>query len=111
MSPVRTSFQTRFFFAALSAALLALAVAGLLFATTMRGQTNARIEDALLSETRLAADLIGREALPPAPPGAAFFEDEASRISQLLGARVTLIAPDGRVLGDSSETLEGVAAM
>ena len=31
--------------------------------------------------------------------------------AQLLGARVTLIAADGRVVGDSSETLEGVAAM
>ena len=37
--------------------------------------------------------------------------DEAGRLGQLIGARVTFIAPDGRVVGDSAETLEGVAAM
>ena len=31
--------------------------------------------------------------------------------ARLLGARVTFIAPDGGVVGDSSETLDGVAAM
>src|SRR5439155_963176 len=38
-------------------------------------------------------------------------DEEADRLGQLIGARVTFIAPDGRVLGDSSETLGGVAAM
>jgi two-component system phosphate regulon sensor histidine kinase PhoR len=32
-------------------------------------------------------------------------------MGRLLDARVTLIAPDGRVVGDSAESLEGVAAM
>ena len=35
-----TTFQTKFFIAALGAALLALAVAGLMFATTTRRQPN-----------------------------------------------------------------------
>ena len=111
MSPVRASFQTRFFFAALSAAILALTVAGLLFATTMRRETNARIEDTLVAETRLAADLLGRAAAAPGAPDVAALEAEAVRLGQLVGARVTFIAADGRVLGDSSETLEGVAGM
>ena len=34
---------------------------------------------------------------------------EADRIGELLGARVTFIAADGRVVGDSAETLDGVA--
>src|SRR5207245_5077486 len=38
-------------------------------------------------------------------------EAEADHLGALTGTRVTLIAPDGRVVGDSSETLEGVAAM
>ena len=39
----RATFQTKFFLAALGTALIALAVAGLLFATTMRRQIDARI--------------------------------------------------------------------
>ena len=52
-------FQTKFFLAALSAAIIALAVAGVLFATTMRRQIDARIEQTLVAEARLAADLLG----------------------------------------------------
>ena len=38
-------------------------------------------------------------------------DEEADRLGELLQARVTFIASDGRVVGDSAETLEGVAAM
>jgi two-component system phosphate regulon sensor histidine kinase PhoR len=109
--PARASFQTKFFFAALSAAILALAVAGALFAGTMRRQTNERIEETLVAEARLAADLLGRAAAAAGAPDLAVLDEEADRLGQLLGARVTFIASDGRVLGDSSETLDAVAAM
>jgi two-component system phosphate regulon sensor histidine kinase PhoR len=104
----RTSFQTKFFFAALSAAIIALGVAGVLFATTMRRQTDARIEATLVAEARMAADLLGR-GVPLA--SARELNDEAARLGDLIGARVTFIAADGRVLGDSAETLEGLAAL
>jgi two-component system phosphate regulon sensor histidine kinase PhoR len=104
----RATFQTKFFLAALSAAIIALAVAGLLFATTMRRQMDARIEATLVAETRMAADLLTR-GVPLATPGE--LDEEADRLGALLQARVTFIAPDGRVVGDSAETLEGVAAM
>jgi len=106
--PSRATFQTKFFFAALSAAVIALAVAGLLFATTMRGQIDQRIEQTLVAEARLAADLLGRDTTLIKVPE---LEAEASRVGDLIGARVTFIASDGRVVGDSAETLEGVAAM
>src|SRR5439155_1461721 len=104
----RTPFQTKFFLAAFSAAVIALGVAGALFATTMRRQIDERIEATLVAEARLAADLLARGT-----PFANVSEpdEEADRLGQLIGARVTFIAPDGRVLGDSSETLDGVAAM
>ena len=38
-------------------------------------------------------------------------DEEADRLGELLGARVTFIAADGRVVGDSSEPLDGVMAM
>jgi two-component system phosphate regulon sensor histidine kinase PhoR len=104
----RTTFQTKFFFAALSAAVIALAVAGVLFATTMRRQIDQRIEETLIAEARLAADLLERDTTLTSMPD---IDGEADRIGSLIGARVTFIAGDGRVLGDSSETLEAVRAM
>ena len=104
----RATFQTKFFLSAVSAALLALAVAGALFATTMRRQLDARIEETLVAEARLAADLLSRAtALATLPE----LDEEADRIGTLIGGRITFIAPDGRVLGDSAETLDGVRAM
>jgi hypothetical protein len=56
----RFSFQTKLFLAALSTALLALLVAGALFAFTMQRQTNQRVEQTLRSEAPLAAELLAR---------------------------------------------------
>jgi len=103
-----TRFTTKFFVAALAAAVIALVVAGILFATMTMRQMNERIEGTLVAEARLAADLLSRSTQPSTVPE---FEDEARRIGELISTRVTFIAPSGVVLGDSSETLEGVAAM
>jgi len=96
------TFQTKFFVAALSAAVLALTVAGALFATTMRRQIDRRIESTLVAEARLAAELIARGTPLSTVPE---LDDEADRIGQLIGARTTFIAPDGTVveLLDSDE--------
>jgi two-component system, OmpR family, phosphate regulon sensor histidine kinase PhoR len=107
-APLRNRFQAKFFIAALSAAILALAVAGLLFATTMRSQMDARIEATVVAEARMAGDLIGR-ALQLTTVRE--LDEEADRLGALIGARVTFIAPDGRVVGDSSETVDAVATM
>jgi two-component system phosphate regulon sensor histidine kinase PhoR len=104
------TFQTKVFLAALSAAVIALLVAGAAFATSMRRQTDARIEQTLTAEARLAAELLGHTAPSMESNEAALMADldaEADRLGERLGgARVTLIAPDGHVLGDSSEPLE-----
>src|SRR4029079_3792149 len=86
----------------------ALAVAGVFFATTMRRQMDERIEATLVAEARMAANLLSRGA---GPSTVAELDDEADRLGALIQARVTFIASDGRVVGDSAETLEGVAAM
>jgi len=106
--PFRATFQAKFFVAALAATVIALAVAGSLFATRMRAQIDQRIEDTLVAEARMAADLIARAGPIPSVAEA---DEEADRLGGLLGARVTFIAADGRVVGDSAETLDGVAAM
>ena len=110
LAPSRATYQTKFFLSALAAAMIALAVAGTLFATTMRHLTNERIERTLVAEARLAAELLARNTAAAAPE-LRELDEEADRIAQLVGARVTFIAADGRVLGDSSETLDAVATM
>jgi two-component system phosphate regulon sensor histidine kinase PhoR len=102
------TFQAKFFLAALASAVIALVVAGSLFAAVMRSQINQEIAATLEAQVRLVADLITR--VSPALTGAEL-DAEADHLGALTGTRVTLIAPDGRVVGDSSETLEGVAAM
>jgi two-component system phosphate regulon sensor histidine kinase PhoR len=104
------SFRTTLFLAAFSTAVIALAVAGLLFAASMRRQADERIEQTLVAEARLAADLLSHTVVTEGAPASAL-DDQADRMGRLLDARVTLIAPDGRVVGDSSETNEGVMAM
>ncbi|HYM22580.1 MAG TPA: ATP-binding protein [Vicinamibacterales bacterium] len=106
-----TSFQTRFFAAAFSASVIALAVAGVLFATTTQRQIDTRIENTLTAEARLAADLLARQRQIGAPAGAADLQAEAVRMGQIVGGRVTLIAPDGVVVGDSFETLGALATL
>src|SRR6266511_4069346 len=105
MPMFRATFQTRFFVAALSAAALALAVAGGLFATTIRRQIDERIESTLVAEARLAADLLARGT---PVTHAAEYQDEAKRLGEFVSGRVTLIAADGLVVGDSSQSLEGL---
>jgi len=105
---VTTTFQVKFFLAALTSAVIALVVAGALFAWMMRRQIDGQIETTLVAQARLAADLLARGTPALTMPA---LDAEADRLGALTATRVTLIAPDGRVLGDSSETLDGVAAM
>jgi len=108
------TFQTKLFSAATVASAIALGVAGALIATTMARRTDERIEQTLVAEARLAADLLAQSAAPVSAPdntGARIreFDAEADRIGELLAARVTLIGRDGRVLGDSAEAPAAVA--
>jgi two-component system phosphate regulon sensor histidine kinase PhoR len=102
------TFQTKLFSAGTIAAAIGLAVAGLLFAGTTARRTDAQIEQTLTAEARLAGELLARAAPASA---VAELDAEADRIGDLVGARVTFIAADGAVVGDSSESLEGVARM
>ena len=95
------TFRTKLFFAALSAALIALVVAGAFFAESMRQRTNERIERTLVAEAKLTAELLERSEPAGTAPQIPLLNEEAGRIGGLLGARVTFIAPDGTVVGDS----------
>ncbi|HWW82678.1 MAG TPA: ATP-binding protein [Vicinamibacterales bacterium] len=101
----RATFHTKFFLTALSAAIIALAVAAVLFAVTTERQTNDQIEARLLAESNLATELLTR-ASPLASKEE--LESEAQRINGLTGARVTLVSQDGHVLADSLKDGEPV---
>jgi two-component system phosphate regulon sensor histidine kinase PhoR len=105
------SFRTKLFLAALSTVIIALVVAGVLFAESVRGRADERIEQTLIAEARLGSDLLSRSTIVTDRSPLRALDEEADRMGDLLDARVTLIAPDGRVVGDSSETLQDVAAM
>jgi two-component system, OmpR family, phosphate regulon sensor histidine kinase PhoR len=105
------SFRTKLFLAALSTAVIALVVAGLLFGESMRIRTDARIEQTLVAEARLASELLAGSAIVTADSPLPVLDEQADRMGRLLDARITLIAPDGRVLGDSAESVEAVASM
>ena len=110
------TFQTKLFAAATLAAAIALAVAGTLITTTMARRTDERIEQTLVAEAKLAADLLGRDASPASAADTTDarireLDAEADHLGALLDARVTLIARDGRVLGDSAEAPAAVALM
>ena len=88
-----------------SAAVILVAV---LIAVPMRAQLLRAIERNLLAETRLAAALLQEQATDGSVPA---LDREADAIGTLTSARVTLIAEDGRVVGDSAEDLAALAAL
>ncbi len=82
-------------FAVSAAALL---LAATLLAFSLSDQTYRRIEQSLISEARLVADMMATDERDIAPEA---IETEADRIGRTLPARVTFIAADGTVVGDS----------
>lgn len=106
---LRPGFQGKLFLTAFVAAALALIVAGVLLTRSLRRQAELRLEQALTVEARLAAELLGQTAAAPDPVRS--LDAEADRIGALIDARVTFIAPDGQVIGDSSEPVEALVTL
>ena len=100
-------FRTRIFLIAFLAAFGTVSAATALVSWSVRRDLIRRLETSLASEARLAAELIARQ--PPAPAQA--LDDEADAIGVRIAARVTLIAADGRVLGDSERDGAALAGM
>ena len=97
------TFRTRLFLTSLVTAAVTLVVATVLVSWSVRAATDERIERSLVSQTRLAAETLShRQAAAEAE-----LDSEADTLAGLVGARVTLVAPDGVVIGDSD--LDGEA--
>jgi two-component system phosphate regulon sensor histidine kinase PhoR len=98
---MRYGYRAKVFLATFGIAAVVVLFGATWLAVSLRRQTYARIERGLVSEARLASELLSRDALVRSE---AELQDEALSLGKDIDARVTLIANDGRVVGDSSQT-------
>lgn len=103
----RVSFRTRLFLASLTAATAALLATTLLLSWSVRRGVAARIERTLVTEARLAAELLTRQRESSVDA----LDAQADALGRLGAARVTFIAPGGRVVGDSGVPLTALGSM
>ena len=96
------TFRTRSFFSALATAAVTLTVAVTMISWSVRRSVGDRIERALVNEARLAAETLSHRR--PATPEE--LDAEADALGRLVSARVTFIAADGTVVGDSQLNAE-----
>ena len=99
-------FRTKVFIASLGAATVSLLVAAALMSSQFRDRRYAAIEERILRDARLVAELLGDERR-----GMEALDREADRLGQYSDARVTFVAGDGRVLGDSAQSGEALARL
>jgi two-component system phosphate regulon sensor histidine kinase PhoR len=101
------TFRTRLFLTSLVTAALTLLVATVLVSWSVRRATSDLIERSLISQTRLAAQMLSHRQ---AAAGAEL-DAEADALGGLVGARVTLVGSDGVVIGDSDLDDEPLATI
>ena len=102
-----TRFRTKVFVSSVVVAAVSLLVVALLLSSQVREQQRDAIAQRLTDEARLIADLL---SAAPTLRGAAL-DDEADRLGQYISGRVTLIAEDGTVVADSTQTLDELATL
>ena len=100
------TFRTRSFVSALATAAVTLTVAMTMMSWSVRRSVGDRIERSLINEARLAAETLSHRQ--PATP--AELDAEADALGRLVSARITFIAEDGTVTGDSQLTTEELKA-
>ncbi|MGH9410496.1 MAG: ATP-binding protein [Vicinamibacterales bacterium] len=97
-------FRTKIFLTALASAAIAAIVATALVSWSVRRGLEERIARELAAEARMAAELLSHRSAATEPE----LDAEADDLGRILGARVTFIAGDGRVVGDSELTLDQI---
>ena len=101
-----SSLRTRLFLVQALVLFASLAAVALLVSFQMRGWLAGEHAAALERIARVAASAIQRE-----PPPEAAWPETAASLARDIGSRVTVIAQDGRVLGDSDVPPERLAAL
>jgi two-component system phosphate regulon sensor histidine kinase PhoR len=105
---VTLQFRAKLFLAFLGVAAVALAIATLFVSSELRRQERAVVAQRLSHQATLIETMLEQ---PPAITSDAALDDEADRLAELVGGRVTLIAANGRVVGDSAVDGESLAAI
>ena len=104
---MRTRFRTKLFIGSVTTAGVSLVVTAVLLSLQVREQQRIAVAQRLREEALLIADLL---ASAPSLAGTAL-DAEADRLGQHSSSRVTLIAEDGAVVGDSTQTLEQLTTL
>jgi len=105
---VTLRFRTRIFVTSLAVAAAALAIATVIIAWELRNDERALIERRLADQASLIAELLSRNTTLTTD---SLIDEEADRLADVLGGRVTLMAADGRVLGDSTVDDDALAGL
>jgi two-component system phosphate regulon sensor histidine kinase PhoR len=101
------SVRLKLFIGSMAAAVLAVLTMAALVPWQLRAQERDVIERRLVDEAKLIADLLAQvRELPEAGMDA-----EADRLGSLVSGRVTLVAGDGRVVGDSTQPASELNAL
>jgi two-component system phosphate regulon sensor histidine kinase PhoR len=98
------TFRIRIFLTSLLAAAVTLLVATTLVSWSIRGRLEQQIRTGIINEARLAAETMAHRQAGTA----AELDAEADAIGRLVSARVTFLARDGSVVGDSELSLESI---
>ena len=101
------TFRTRLFLSSLFASAVTLAVAAVLVSWSVHRIVNDRIERSLIAEARLAAETLSHRQ----PATRSELDAEADAMGRLIAARVTLVARDGTVVGDSELTTDEMTTL
>jgi len=91
------TFRTRLFAASLATTALTLLISMLLVSWSVRQRMDETIETGLVHQAHLAAETLSHRRAATAEE----LDAEADALGRLVGARVTFVAPDGTVVGDS----------
>ncbi|MEQ9504575.1 MAG: ATP-binding protein [Deltaproteobacteria bacterium] len=105
---MRLGFRGRLFVVSLCLVSLVGLVAGLWLESVLRDWLETRLEATLVSQARTVREAIEAAATPYTIDAA---EPLVDRIGEAAGVRVTLIAPDGQVLADSSVPTAEIARL
>jgi two-component system phosphate regulon sensor histidine kinase PhoR len=104
---VTTRFRTKVFVASIAAAAVSLLVAALLMSWQVRSHQRAAIQQRITNDALVIAELLGQSNVSDATA----LDREADRLGRFTEARVTLVAADGHVVGDSTQNGEALAAL
>ena len=104
---MRTSFRTQVFIGSFAAAVVSLFLVAVVLAWQVDRRQEASIERHLSDEARLIAALLASNT----DRDVTSLDAEADRLGQLTASRVTLVADDGRVVGDSTQSIEQLATL